>query len=113
MARIPILTTNFRTLEQVFPVTQTDNGGAPAMDGEGHRLPQAMNVRTELYIDVNTIVGVSKYYDPVINKIRDSFSQITIIGASVPSVPIVVSENYTVVQGYMNQRNNCTELCTE
>ena len=72
-----------------------------------------MNVRTDLYIDVNTIVGVSKFYDTAKNYIRGSYSQITIIGASVPAFPIVVTESVATIKAWMNERENCGELCQD
>ena len=110
---IPYLKTNFKTLTQVFPVIQRNSNGTFSTDSSGKQLPSAMNVRTDLYIDVNTIVGVSRYFDPAKNDIRGNFSQITIIGASVPAFPIVVTESVSTIKGYMNDRENCGELCKD
>ena len=110
---IPILKTNFKTLTQVFPIVQRDASGTFSTDTNGEFLPLDMSKRTDLYIDVNTIVGVSKFFDTQKNDIRGSFSQITIIGASVPLFPIVVTESVATIKGYMNEREDCAELCQD
>ena len=110
---IPYLKTNFKTLTQVFPVVQRDSSGTFAVDSNGKQLPLAMNVRTDLYIDGNTIVGVSKFFDTAKQYIRGSYSQITIIGASVPSFPIVVTESVSTIKAWMNEREDCGELCQD
>lgn len=113
MAKIPILKTNYRTLTQVFPVVPLDSNGAPAVDRNGNRLNKDMSHRTDLYIDMNTVIGVSKYFDDSSERFRNGFSQLTIVGVSVPVIPIVVTENYGTIKGYMNDRENCNELCED
>jgi len=113
MAKIPLIKTNFRTLTQVFPRMLQDSKGQPETDSGGNLVCQAMNRKTDLFIDVNMIAGCSRFYDIRCDAIRSGYTQITIMGVSTPSFPIVVDESYATIKGYMNQRDNCGELCTE
>ena len=72
-----------------------------------------MNVRTEVYIDVNLISGVSKYFDPVSRRLRSNYCQVLIVGLAVPAFPIILREPISNIIAYMNQRNNCVELCLD
>jgi len=113
MANIPILQSNFKTLTQVFPVPQLNNVGNPARDVNENLLPQSMTRQASLYIDANIICGVSKYFDPIQQKIRGGYSQIVVVGLAVPAFPIIVTESVATIKSYMDERNNCLELCTD
>lgn len=113
MPKLPILKANFRTLEQVFPVVQRASDGQPAMDSDGNILNQAMNIRTDLYVDVNLFCGVSKYFDPVSSRLRSQYTQVHVVGLSVNAFPVVLKESVNTIKALMNQRNNCDELCDD
>ncbi len=113
MPKLPILKSNFRTLEQVFPVIQRSSDGQPAMDSDGNVLNQTMNIRTDLYVDVNLFSGVSKYFDPVSSRLRSNYTQVLVVGLSVNAFPIVLKESVSTIKALMNQRNDCDELCDD
>ena len=113
MPKIPILKTNFHSLTQVFPHPQLDSQGAPQTNSSGELLNQAMNIRTEIYLDVNLISGASKYFDPVSKRLRSNYIQVHVVGLSVNAFPIVLREPLGNIIAYMNQRNGCDELCLD
>jgi|TARA_R110002072_G_scaffold106746_1_gene232984 hypothetical protein len=113
MPKIPILKSNFRTLTQVFPVVQRSSDGQPGMDSDGNILNQAMNITTDLYVDVNLFCGVSKYFDPVSGNLRSNYTQVHVVGLSVNAFPVVLKESVSDIKAWMNQRNNCLELCDD
>ena len=113
MPKIPIVKTNYKSLTQVFPVPQLDSNGNLTTNSDGEILNQAMNIRTELYVDVNLIAGASLFFDTVSNRLRSNYTQVHVVGLSVNAFPIVLREPLANIIAYMNQRNDCDELCND
>jgi hypothetical protein len=101
MARIPIYQTNWQTLKQIFPVPQTGT-----LDPAGKVQGFALNITSDVYLDVNTIIYVQEYFDLGTFVLRDA----RIIGLE-GMAAIVVEESYDTIKALMTK--DCTTLCTD
>lgn len=104
MAKIAYMTTDFRTLTRCALVVNTDSEGKPT--------DYSFNKETDLYIDVNEILAVSKVFDPFKNKYIEVCEVVLRSGVSATgnSAGIIVSDSYNTIKGYMDR--DCNDLCS-
>lgn len=104
MAKLPIYTTNWQTLTQIFPIQQT-NVTAPKVLTP---IPPSLRFTTDLYIDVNTINTVIEYFD----QMSQTFVDARIISLVGDPTIIVVKDSYDTIKAFMDARD-CNSLCND
>lgn len=105
MAKIAYMAPDFRTLTRCALVVNTDSEGKPT--------DYSFNKKTDLYVDVNEILAVSKVFDPFKNKYI-SVCEIVLrsgVSASGNSIGITVTDSYSTIKGYMDR--DCNDLCSD
>tara|TARA_R110002051_G_scaffold272542_1_gene333040 strand:+ start:8044 stop:8376 length:333 start_codon:yes stop_codon:yes gene_type:complete len=102
--KIPVWEPRFVELTKVDPVLQTDQLGNPSLDSNGQPLGYTMVKQTPIYVDVNQIISVSKFFDLVANVYRNY----RVIGIGM--IAITVTETDATIRALMAARD-CDSLC--